>query len=161
MASAGPGPAAKGYPLCVARAMRERADAGIVATHHAPNTCSKTWVKWDSSTETVDVRGMRLSKEASAIRDFAYNVWKEETDPVLADMQKRMRAWYDVREQKLKNYGGLSQWLDSPGLCSVRARARGCSMLGAHMFESATGMGKREQSAALNYEVMHSRASGS
>lgn len=155
-ASAGPGLQSKDIHG-VARAMRERADAGIVDdVQHAPNTRSKTWAV-DSSTETVDVRGMRLSKEASAIRDFAYNVWKEETDPVLADMQKRMRAWYDVREQKLKNYGGLSQWLDSPGLVLGQSKSKVARMLGAHMFESATGMGKREQSAALNYEVMHSR----
>jgi len=155
-AAAGPGVGSQDVSS-LAKIMREQADAGIAMDpHHAPSTRSKTWAV-DDTTETVDVRGMRLSKEASAIRDFAYNVWKEDVDPVLADMQKRMRAWYDVREQKLKNYGNLSQWLDSPGLVMQNSKSKVTRMLGAHLFESASGLGKREQSAALNYEIIHSR----
>lgn len=106
---------------------------------------------------TVELAGMRLSAEATSIRQFAYDLWDDTVDPALADMQKRMQDFYKMREAKLGDYAGLAKWLDSPSLIAQRSSSKVARMLGAHLFESATGLGKRTQSAALNYEIMHSR----
>lgn len=167
-AQAGPGSTARDIAEAV-RTIRQRADAPARTldpvneaqtadiVHSAPTEAK---VKASQMTElegTDVVAGMRLSQEASSVRRFAYDLWEEAIDPALVGMQKRMQDFYKFREGKLGNYAGLAQWLDSPGLIVQTSGSRVARMLGAHLFESATGLGARHQSAALNYEIVHSR----
>lgn len=157
-AQAGPGARAADVQGAL-KALRARQDAaiGIDPVAQAEPTRVRTVRELTQGEGTVEVQGMRLSREASAVRDFAYNVWREDVDPLLADMQARMRQFYEIRKDRAKEYAGLAQWLDSPGLILQNSQSKVARMLGAHLFESASGLGKREQTAALNYEMLHSR----
>jgi hypothetical protein len=97
-------------------------------------------------------RGVALSPEAGAIIHRAYNVWDDTVPKSLQEMQGRLQSFFDMRKDKLDDYKGVAKWLDSPGLEFQLSKSRVTKFAGAMLVESASGLGKREYTAALDYE---------
>lgn len=99
-------------------------------------------------------RGLQVSPEAASILHRAHKVWNDTVPESLHRMQERLDAFYAAREGKLGDYKGVAHWLDSPGLKFQLEKSRVTRMLGSLLVESASGKGKREFTAALDYEKM-------
>lgn len=97
-------------------------------------------------------RGVALSPEAGAIIHRAYKVWDDTVPESLKEMQGRLQSFFDMRRDKLDDYKGIAKWLDSPGLEFQMSKSRVTKFAGAMLVESASGLGKREYTAALDYE---------
>ncbi|CDK30109.1 putative internal virion protein [Burkholderia phage AMP1] len=93
---------------------------------------------------------LRMSKVASDIADRA-SKWVEDTSPESKAQRERLEKWYN--EQRV-NLGAdkVATWIDSPGLIVQRDKSKVARYLGAHLFEDATGIGKRESTVAIDYE---------
>jgi len=103
------------------------------------------------ATPDTDPVRLRMGKAEQTIADKAYQ-WDETVDAAGQPQQDRLKAYYDARDAYVKD--GTRPWLDSPGLITARSQSKVARYLGAHLFESATGLGKRESTVALDYEMM-------
>ena len=97
-------------------------------------------------------KGIAISQEAGAILHRAYKTWDSTLPASVKEMQARFEKFYELRADKLDNYKGIANWLDSPGLVFQLEKSQVTRMLGSMLVESASGVGKREFSAALDYE---------
>lgn len=93
---------------------------------------------------------LRMSKVAQDITDRA-SKWAEDASPESKVQRERLEKWYN--EQRIKvGADKVQTWIDSPGLIVQRDKSKVARYLGAHLFEDATGIGKRESTVALDYE---------
>ena len=93
---------------------------------------------------------LRMSKVAQDITDRAAK-WVEDASPESKVQRERLRKWYDEQRVKLGT-DKVQTWIDSPGLIVQRDKSKVARYLGAHLFEDAVGIGKRESTVALDYE---------
>lgn len=93
---------------------------------------------------------MRMSKVAEDITSRAAK-WSEDGGPERKAQVERLKKWYDEQRVKI-GADNVQTWIDSPGLIVQRDKSKVARYLGAHLFEDATGIGKRESTVALDYE---------
>ena len=104
--------------------------------------------------ELMVERGVAVSPEAAQIVRRARTTWEAKVPESLQKMQDRLATAYTMRKDRLKDYGGIASWLDTPGLKFQLSNSAVTRMLGSLMVESGSGLGKRSYSAALDYEKM-------
>jgi len=90
----------------------------------------------------------RTAAIIKAARDF-----DETVDPAGRAQQERLRKFYDEVRAKA-GADKVQPWLDSPGLITARSKSKVTRYLGGMLFESASGMGKRRSTVAIEYERM-------
>jgi len=96
---------------------------------------------------------LRLAAKEQDITDAAQK-WDETVDPAVQKMQARQRRYYEARAKHAKAVTKVQSYLDSPGLIVALSKSKVARYLGAHLFESGTGMGKRTSSVAIEYEQL-------
>ncbi len=99
-------------------------------------------------------KGIALSPDAAQIVYRARNTWDESVPESLVKFQARQKAWYDARKEHLKDFGGLTDWLDSSGLTFQLEKSQVARMLGSMLVETPSGYGKREYTAAQDFMRM-------
>lgn len=97
---------------------------------------------------------LRMSKAAEDVTDAARK-WDESITPETKTQRERLAKWYNEQRVKL-GADKVATWIDSPGLIVQRSKSKVARFLGAHLFEDGTGIGKRESTVALQYEMMQS-----
>jgi hypothetical protein len=95
---------------------------------------------------------LRLSKAAQDVTDAA-RAWDDTPTPESKLQRERLSNWYNEQRVKL-GADKVSTWIDSPGLIVQRSASKVARFIGAHLFEDGTGIGKRESTVALQYEMM-------
>ncbi|KAG0194673.1 hypothetical protein DFQ28_007819 [Apophysomyces sp. BC1034] len=93
---------------------------------------------------------LRMSKVASDIADRAAK-WVEDATPETKLQRERLKQWYDVQRIK-SGADNIQKAIDSPGLIVQRDPSKVARYLGAHLFEDASGYGKRESTVSMDYE---------
>lgn len=97
---------------------------------------------------------LRMSKAAEDVTDAAKK-WDETASPESKVQRERLAKYYN--EQRIKvGADKVATWIDSPGLIVQRSKSKVARFIGAHLFEDGTGIGKRESTVALQYEMMQS-----
>jgi len=128
----------------------EAARKPAVRAAEGPPRYSKT--AQGQGTPPVTRRQLMMDKRSQAITDKA-RAFDETVDPAAEAMQKRLLTYYNkVRASALTDK--IQPWLDSPGLITARSQSKAARYLGGMLFESASGLGKRQSTVAIEYERM-------
>lgn len=153
----------------VIRDLKKTYDDGVAAMAPSQLPDAQAFMRPDRVTDALETqkinayvrdlmaeKGVAVSPEAAQILWRAKNTWDANVPESLKAMQEKLRVGYEFRKTRLKEYGGLAHWLDSPGLIFQLEKSAVTRMLGSMLVESSSGLGKREFSAALDYEKMKS-----